>query len=295
MKKIYTLSLLFLGFAFAQAQTTLAQWNFNGTAPEVVPGGTSAPQTIIGTGIASLVGGTTATFASGTASGGSSDPVVTTPENYGWNITNWATSSTENKQRGVQFQVSTTNYTGITFKFDQRLSNTAANTWVVQYSTNGTSWTDAQTFTFEPAATGTGDVWYNTRSVDMTGITAINNQATVFFRIVAAYDPTTNDYRASRSTSSYATTSTSRFDMVTIVAGTTLSNEDFNKNTFVMYPNPTNDIVNFSKTVYVELFDLTGKKVLQANEVNSIQLSGLAKGVYFVKVNNTELKKLMIY
>jgi hypothetical protein len=45
----------------------------------------------------------------------------------------------------------------------------------------------------------------------------------------------------------------------------------------------------------VELFDLTGKKVLQANEVNSIQLSGLAKGVYFVKVNNTELKKLMIY
>jgi len=62
-----------------------------------------------------------------------------------------------------------------------------------------------------------------------------------------------------------------------------------------MYSNPTNDIVNFSKTVYVELFDLTGKKVLQANEVKSIQLSSLAKGVYFVKVNNTELKKLMIY
>ena len=295
MKKNYFLAVAFVVAQFTLAQTTtIAQWNFNGTASDAVPGGASAPIASVGSGIASLVGGVTASFASGTASGGSSDPVVTTPENYGWNITTWAAQDTENKQRGVQFQVSTTNYEGITFSFDQRLSNTAANTWTVQYSLNGTSWIDAQTLTFEPAATGTGDIWYNIRTVDMTAISAINNQPNVYFRIVAAFDPTTNNYRAARSTSSYGTSSTSRFDMVTFVAATTLSNQDFNKNTFVMYPNPAKDIVNFSETVSVELYDVTGKKVLQANEINSIQLPALSKGVYLVKVNNTEVKKLVV-
>jgi hypothetical protein len=295
MKKNYFLAIAFVVFQFALGQTTtIAQWNFNGSATDAVPGGTSEPATSVGSGTASLVGGVTATFASGTASGGSSDPVATTPENYGWNISNWAPQDTENKQRGIQFQVSTTNFEGITFSFDQRLSNTAANTWTVQYSLDGTIWTDAQTFTFEPAPTGTGDIWYNNRTVDLTAISAINNQANVYFRIVAAFDPTTNNYRAARSTSTYGTTSTSRFDMVTVIAANTLSSQGFNKNTFVMYPNPAKDIVNFSETVTVELFDVTGKKVLHANQVNSIQLPALAKGIYMVKVNNSEVKKLVV-
>src|SRR5690606_35792879 len=104
-----------------------------------------------------FVGGTTPTtpetdFPSGEASGGSSDPVMTTPNtDFAWGSTNYAALGAENKQRGVQFNVSTANYAGITLTFDQRLSNTANNTYVVQYTTNRLAaspvWVDAQTFT----------------------------------------------------------------------------------------------------------------------------------------------------
>jgi hypothetical protein len=88
--------------------------------------------------------------------------------------------------------------------FDQRLSNTANNTYVAQYTTNGTDWIDAQTFTFTPAATGTGDTWYKNRTVDLTSIPALDNNANAAFRVVSAFDPTSGNYLAATSTSTYA-------------------------------------------------------------------------------------------
>ena len=166
-----------LSLVSLSAQITIAQWNFNGESTTTIPGGVNSPSPVTGVGTASLIGGVTATFASGVASGGSSDTIIkTAPPNYAWNTTNYALAGTENKQRGVQFNVSTLGYSGIAFKFDQRLSNSANNTYVVQYTVNGTDWIDAATFTVTPAATGTGDVWYNGRTVDLTGVTAPEQQ-----------------------------------------------------------------------------------------------------------------------
>ncbi|MBC7606640.1 MAG: hypothetical protein H7199_06760, partial [Burkholderiales bacterium] len=134
--KIVTFALLFSCNSWSQIKIT--QWNFNGASATTVPGGTTAPTPIIGTGSATLVGGTTATFASGISSGGSTDPVITVPENYGWNTTNYAALGLESKQRGVQFDVSTLGFQGITFKFDQRLSNSSNNTYIAQYTTDRT-------------------------------------------------------------------------------------------------------------------------------------------------------------
>lgn len=295
MKKIYTLSfvLALLTSTNFQAQTILAQWNFNGPSATEVPGGTASPSTSEGTGTAVLVNGITATFASGVASGGSSDPVTTVPENFGWNTTTYAAQDTENKERGIQFNISTVGFSALVFKFDQRLSNTASNTWVVQYSTNGTTWTDAQLFTFEPAETGTGDVWYNDRTVDLSSVTALDNNPNASFRIVAAFDPTTNNYRAARSTSNYGPGGTSRFDMVTLT-GTTLSTTNFNQNNFAMYPNPAKDFVQFSEVVNVEVYDVMGKKVFQAKEVEQINVSTLESGLYFVNINGVTTQKLMV-
>ncbi|MCC7520144.1 MAG: T9SS type A sorting domain-containing protein [Flavobacteriaceae bacterium] len=295
MKKNYISILFFflLGALSTFAQTTLAQWNFNGDAATTVPGGATAPTPSVGTGTAALIGGVTASFASGVASGGSSDPVTTSPPNYGWGTTTYAASGTENKQRGVQFNVSTVGYAGITFMFDQRLSNSSNNTYVAQYTINGTDWVDAQTFTFTPAATGTGDTWYKNRTVDLSSIVALDNNANAAFRVVSAFEPTSGNYLSSTSTSTYATTGTVRFDMVTISAATTMNVDDFESSAFAMFPNPSQSMVHFNRVMNVSVFDLTGKKVLSKENVNSIDITELVSGIYFIQSEEGYTQKLI--
>lgn len=298
MKKNYTLIFAFFVFFTSYnvwSQVIITRWNFNGTAADAVPGGPLSPTPSEGNGIASLLNGVTASFSSGVASGGSSDPVTTVPENYGWNTTTYAALGTENKQRGVQFNVSTTNYTGIKFSFDQRLSNTANNTYVVQYTTDGNSWIDAETFTFTPAETGTGDVWFNLRTVDLSSNTALDNNPNVGFRIVSAFDPTTNDYRAARSTSTYGTAGTVRFDMVTITANQTLGLNNVNYSSqFIISPNPAKgDILKANKSIDFELFDLNGKNLLNGKNTDTINISSLVSGIYLLKTSEGLVQKII--
>src|SRR5690606_169807 len=76
--------------------------------------------------------------------------------------------------------------------------------------------------------------------------------------------------------------------------GATLDTDTFEVNTFAMYPNPSNGIVNISatETVNIDIIDVTGKTVHQAKslENNSIlDLSSLPKGVYLVKVSGEKI------
>jgi predicted extracellular nuclease len=174
--------------AFAQS-TTIAQWTFEGDV--ITPSS--------GSGTASLVGGTTASFATGFPSSG-----------RGWNTTTYPAQGTGNKTRGAQFTVSTLNFSSIVFSFNQRHSNTAANTIVVQYSIDGVHFIDAQTF----SATG-GDTWFS-RSVDLSAIAAVNNVSSVTLRVVTDFAAGGSIYVASNPGSNYASTGTLRFDDVTI-------------------------------------------------------------------------------
>ncbi len=220
MKKIFTrfsttlllLSTCLLLVGSAWTQTTITQWNFNGESATTVPGGTTSPTTAVGTGTASLVGGTTATFASGVANGGSTDPVITAPPNYGWNVTTFAAQSMGNKERGVQFLVSTVGFQNIQVRWDQRHSNTSARHVRLQYTTDGSTWVDFGTL-YEGTS---GDTWFNGRSANLSTITAANNNANFGIRIVAEFAPSTTNYAPSQSTGTYGATSTWRFDMVTI-------------------------------------------------------------------------------
>jgi hypothetical protein len=109
----------------AATTTIITQWTFNSPTPDGnTATGTTDPA--IGSGTASLVGGTTATFASGDAGTGSSDPA--TGDDSAWNTTTYAPQGTQDRQRGAQFAVSTVGYQNIRFSFDLRHSNTAANT-----------------------------------------------------------------------------------------------------------------------------------------------------------------------
>jgi hypothetical protein len=113
----------------------------------------------------------------------------------------------------VQFNAATTGFQNITLTWNHRHSNTSANTISVQATTDGSTWNEVQLFSFTPAATGTGDTWY-TRSVVLNN--SYNNAANFGFRILAAFDTGTGNYLASRSTSTYGTSGTWRFDNVSI-------------------------------------------------------------------------------
>jgi hypothetical protein len=230
MKTIHqTVSTLAIGSLFsaialttlstAAQAATLTQWNFNSVpvdSPADTTTGTLTPS--IGSGAASTIGGTTATFAAGGTSAtgnatNSTDPATT--DDSGWNLTNFPAQGTTSKTAGAQFLVSTLGFQNIIISFDQRHSNTSARDVVFQYTTNGSVFTDFANF----SATA-GDTWFNNRTVDLSSIVGVNNNANFGFRIVSAFAPSTSAYAASGATSTYATsgnsTGTYRFDMVTV-------------------------------------------------------------------------------
>lgn len=288
--------------ATSYGQITLVRWNFNGTDATTVPGGPTSPAPAEGSGSALLVGGTTATFASGNSSTGTLETETTNPPNFGWNTSNYPAPGTGNKTAGVEYRVNTTGYQGIIFTMEQRLSNSAANTYVVQYTNNWTAvaplWVDAQVFSVVPAATGTGDTWYNFRTVDLSSNTELDDNPNVAFRVVSAYDPGAGDYLAARSTSTYAggASGTVRYDSVKITANAQLGVSQFElENGFALYPNPSrHEIVNFNKAQDITVFDVMGKTILSQKEATSIDTRSFTSGVYFVKTSTGFTKKLVV-
>src|SRR5262249_15843289 len=110
---------------------TIAQWNFNSVPPDSSTStATIVPST--GTGTASLVGGTTATYTTGSTN----DPAASADDS-GWNTKSYPSEVTGNKTAGLQFNVSTLGYSNIVVRWDQRVSSSASKYYRFQYSTDG--------------------------------------------------------------------------------------------------------------------------------------------------------------
>jgi len=75
--------------------------------------------------------------------------------------------------------------------------------------------------------------------------------------------------------------------------------DDLNQLDVSIYPNPTSDTVNIdssSSQLKVVVFDILGKQVLNKPNTNSVDVSSLSKGAYFIKVSdgiNTSTKKFI--
>lgn len=217
MFKKPVLSLLILPALVAGAGAARAdvitQWNFNSVVADgSTSTGSSDPST--GSGAALTLGGVTAAFASGAANGGSSDPA--TSDDTGWQTTGYAAQGLGDGQFGVQFNVSTVGHEAVSFSYDLRHSNTSARHERVQYSIDGLNFVDAAIF-----SGAAGDTWFNSRSVDLSGIAGVADNASFALRVVAAFAPGSSLYEASSPTGSYAG-GTWRFDMVT-VSGTPIA------------------------------------------------------------------------
>lgn len=200
MRAILTSLVLCMLFACSASADVITQWNFNNITPGNVA--TATPST--GSGSLVLFGGLT-TPNTGSAGAGSTDTAAT---NLAFQTTTYALQG--GSARGVQFSVSTAGFTGISVSWDQRHSNTSARGVEFFYSTDGTNFISFASFT----ATS-GDAWFNNRSVDLSSIAAVDNNSNFSFRILQRATSGSN-YEASNPLSTYASTGTVRFDMVTI-------------------------------------------------------------------------------
>jgi len=171
----------------------ITHWNFNDD--------TLVPQ--IGAGAASLVGGTTSTFATGS-------PNDLGSPNRAWNTTGYPAQGTNSGTAGVEYKVSTLGYQNIKIKWDQRNSNTASRFLRMDYTTDGSTWNQGDTF--ELTAGGT---FWQVFNKDMSGNSAVNNNSNFSIRLLAVFEPGTGQYRATQDGSSYGTSGTIRYDLVT--------------------------------------------------------------------------------
>jgi len=70
-------------------------------------------------------------------------------------------------------------------------------------------------------------------------------------------------------------------------AGTTGISGEFKNSDFKIYPNPTNGILHFSGSANAQLVNLAGQIVAARKNVNKLDLSEQATGVYFLVLTNT--------
>jgi endonuclease/exonuclease/phosphatase family metal-dependent hydrolase len=193
----------------------IAQWNFNSVSADTNVGtGVTSPS--IGSGTAALVGGTTATFATGSTG----DPASAGGDNSGWNTTSYPAATVNNKTAGVQFNVSTLGKQNVVVTWDERVSNTGSKYVRLQYTTNGTTFLDFPTATTINAATV-----FESKTNNLSAFVGVHNNPNFGFRIVAEFESSaanTGNTNYVGAAGTYGTSGTVRFDMVTVI-GTTIS------------------------------------------------------------------------
>jgi hypothetical protein len=196
----------------------IAQWNFNSLTPDGSSStGSTAPS--LGSGTATLVGGVFIN-SSGFASGDTNLDVAYTNDNTAWNTTTYPAATANNRTAGAQFAVSTAGKQNIIISWSQQSSKTGGKYFRLQWSTNsGVNFTDYSTSATLPLATN-----FFAFTNSFSSIPSVNNNSNFVFRIVAEFESTAiGNANASyvAAGTSYATTGTTRFDLVT-VSGTVI-------------------------------------------------------------------------
>jgi hypothetical protein len=186
-----------LGAMSAQA-ATVAQWTFETSLP--ASAGSFAAE--VGSGSASGFHAGASTYSSPAGNGSA----------HSFSSTNWAVGDY------WQFQVSTAGNSGISLNWDQTSSNTGPRDFQLQYSTDGINFTNYGSI-YAVLANAAPNAWSTTGtpnaasgfSFNLSGITALDNQATEYFRLVDASTISANG-------ATVATAGTSRVDNFTVTA-----------------------------------------------------------------------------
>ena len=204
MKKIYLFLIILFAVNGVLGQTTIASWGFEGV-------------TTSNTGTAPILTAGSATADAGALTAGSAFSALHTSATSVWSNPsgNGSTKSLSSNGWGIgdyyQFLFKTTGYSSISITWDEIGSGTGPRDFKVQYSTDGTTFTDAtgtnSTYLVlnTPAWAAATPQPAHTRSLDLSTVMALNNQATVYIRLV-------NTSLVSTSGNAVATTGTGRVD-----------------------------------------------------------------------------------
>jgi hypothetical protein len=178
MKKVVLLSLALASVTTLRAQT-IAQWTFETSFSTITntPAGTTLaglnPET--GTGAASGVHASAATVWSSPSGNGSL---------HSFSANTWGVNDY------YQFQTSTLGFNNIGISYDQTSSATGPGRFDLAWSTDGTTFTPIATANVIQVNGSPNVAWtpssYNSLylfTYDLSGVTALNNQAAVYFRL----------------------------------------------------------------------------------------------------------------
>jgi len=206
---VLTFALLAASSAPAFAQTTLASWSFeNSPLTNVAPAVTSTGNQYS---IAASSGVGTATGSHASAATIWSSPVG-----------NGSAKSLSSDHWGLgdyyQFQTSTMGFSGVSLSWDQTGSSTGPKFFTLQYSTNGTNFTDFSNYILQVNASpntpwlgsGSPNPMYS-YNYDLSSISVLNNTANVYFRL-------TDGFTTSFTGGTVATSGSDRVDNFTITA-----------------------------------------------------------------------------
>jgi hypothetical protein len=216
MKKAFLLNVVavaLLALLGSGRAATIAQWNFNSPTPDgSTTTGTTNPA--VGAGTASLVGASTGSFATGDTI---NDPALT--DNSGWGTAKYPAAASPNRG-GVRFDVDIRGYENISISWFQRNSATASRYGRFQYTVDGNNFTDADVITI------TADSTFFAQTVSLAGVSAVADAPAFGFRIVDEWESAATGYGsaayvATTDGSTFNTSGTWRFDMVT-VSGTAI-------------------------------------------------------------------------
>src|SRR5258708_3354387 len=164
----------------------IAQWTFNSVPPDADNAtGTNLPA--IGSGSASVLGPITATY----SDGGTNDPASGTDDS-GWATTHYPSQGTSNKIAGVQFNVSTLDYSNIVVRWDQRVTGSASKYYRLQYSTDGSTFTDYPNPVIALVA-ATSATYNEAQTNSLASIPGVKNNPNFAFRIVSEWESTATE------------------------------------------------------------------------------------------------------
>jgi hypothetical protein len=214
MRRLYWITgMLLMAVLTCSKAEIIAQWDFNSVVPDDnTSTGTVLPS--IGSGAVSVVGGTTAVFAPGSAN----DPTVA--DNTAWNTSGYPAQGSNNKTAGLQFNLSTAGFSNIVISWEHKVSSSASKYCRLQYSPDGLNFREHPEPASAMAVSSSASVFESlSRSLEDTWGVADNPRFS--FRIVTEFESTatasgTNGYVTTFTTNNYSRSGTIRFDMVTV-------------------------------------------------------------------------------
>jgi hypothetical protein len=156
-------------FAVASVPSTIAQWTFEASLPAT--SGPFSPEA--GSGSASGYHAGASTYSNPAGNGSA----------HSFSSNTWAVGDY------YQFKASTTGFTGISVTWNQISSGTGPKDFSLLYSTDGTNFSSVIA-SYAVLANSTPNTWStatptstSSYSFDFSGITALDNQSTVYFRL----------------------------------------------------------------------------------------------------------------